>query len=168
MRIRPAVPEDAMAVARVHVRSWQAAYRGLLPDTYLDALRPEERAAKYDFTHVDVQMPYTLVGEIDGEIAGFATTMPARDAEMKGYGELCALYLDAAYWGRGLGSALHGAVCEHLLGRGFERALLWVLAGNRRAERFYEAKGWRADGMLRRDTVWDVEVEETRYLRQLA
>lgn len=40
-----------MAVARVHVRSWQVAYRGLIPDGYLDRLCPEDRAVRYDFTH---------------------------------------------------------------------------------------------------------------------
>ena len=44
---------DAMAVACVHVRSWQAAYRTLLPDDYLDQLRPEDRAQKYDFADLD-------------------------------------------------------------------------------------------------------------------
>ena len=39
MFLRPAEPDDAMEVARVHVRSWQAGYRGLLPDAYLDGLR---------------------------------------------------------------------------------------------------------------------------------
>ena len=49
MLLRPAEPVDAMAVARVHVRSWQVGYRGLLPDAYLDGLRAEERAERYDF-----------------------------------------------------------------------------------------------------------------------
>lgn len=44
IHIRPAVAEDASAMARAHVRSWQAGYRGLLPADYLDALRPEDRA----------------------------------------------------------------------------------------------------------------------------
>jgi hypothetical protein len=39
MFLRRAEPADAMEVARVHVRSWQVAYRGLLPDAYLDGLR---------------------------------------------------------------------------------------------------------------------------------
>jgi GNAT superfamily N-acetyltransferase len=167
MRIRPAVPEDAMAVARVHVRSWQAAYRGLLPGAYLDALKPEDRAGKYNFVHEDPQLPYTLVGDSGGEIAGFATTMPARDKEMQGYGELCALYLDPDYWRRGLGSALHAAAWERLRSQGFDKSLLWVLQGNSRAERFYEAMGWCSDGMRRRDTIWDVEVEELRYVQPL-
>ncbi|HEY1808803.1 MAG TPA: hypothetical protein VGG42_09585 [Acidobacteriaceae bacterium] len=42
MNLRLAEPPDAMAAARVHVRSWQAAYRGLMPDAFLDQLRPED------------------------------------------------------------------------------------------------------------------------------
>ena len=41
MFLRPAEPGDASAVALVHVRSWQAGYRNLLPDEYLDGLRAE-------------------------------------------------------------------------------------------------------------------------------
>ena len=43
MLLRPAEPVDAIAVAHVHVRSWQVAYRTLMPDDYLDQLRPEDR-----------------------------------------------------------------------------------------------------------------------------
>ena len=50
-----------MAVARVHVRSWQAAYRGLLPDDYLDQLRPEDRAPSYDFASLEPLKPRTIV-----------------------------------------------------------------------------------------------------------
>jgi len=41
--IRPATPEDARAIAEVHVASWRYAYRGLLPDDVLDRLSVEER-----------------------------------------------------------------------------------------------------------------------------
>lgn len=50
-----------MSVARVHVRSWQAAYRTLLPNDYLDQLRPEDRARKYNFGSPDVSKPWTVV-----------------------------------------------------------------------------------------------------------
>ena len=48
MFLRPAEPGDASAVALVHVRAWQTRYRKLLPDEYLDGLRPEERARAPD------------------------------------------------------------------------------------------------------------------------
>jgi hypothetical protein len=66
MLLRPAEPEDAIAVARVHVRSWQAAYRTLFPDDYLDQLRPEDRAQKYDFASLDPLKPWTIVAAEGG------------------------------------------------------------------------------------------------------
>src|SRR5919107_604708 len=46
--VRPATVADAPAMGRVHVRAWQAAYRGQMPDAYLDGLRPEQRAAGWE------------------------------------------------------------------------------------------------------------------------
>lgn len=167
MLLRPAKPDDALAVARVHVSSWQAAYRGLLPDSYLDQLRPEDRAARYDFCGGDPLKPLTIVA-LDGEmIVGFATTMPARDADLAGDGELCALYVQPEFWGRGFGACLVEAARGHLHECGFRAALLWVLAGNARAERFYQIDGWVPDGHRRRETMWGIEVEESRYRREL-
>ena len=80
-----------MFVARVHVRSWQSAYRGLLPNEYLDQLRPEDRAERYDFATRDPQRPQTIVAVEAEVIRGFATSAPSRDADLASYGELGAL-----------------------------------------------------------------------------
>jgi GNAT superfamily N-acetyltransferase len=156
-----------MDVAGVHVRSWQAGYRGLLPDAYLDGLRPEERAARYNFASDNVRDPVTIVAADDGAICGFATTSPARDLDVPGDGELCALYVDPEWWGRGVGRALIAAARLRLLDMGFRNAVLWLLAGNARADRFYRRDGWMPDGLSRSDTVWGVAVDEVRYRRAL-
>ncbi|HUZ94049.1 MAG TPA: GNAT family N-acetyltransferase [Edaphobacter sp.] len=168
MLLRLAQPDDAIAVARVHVRSWQSAYRALLPDDYLDQLRPEDRAAQYDFATLDPRKPRTIVAEEDGHIHGFATTSPSRDTDAADHGELCALYVDPTQWGRGIGVALVTAARTHLAHAGFRDAVLWVLDGNLRAERFYQRDGWASDGVHRTDTVWGVTVGEVRYLRPLS
>jgi GNAT superfamily N-acetyltransferase len=168
MLLRLAQPDDALAVARVHVRSWQSAYRSLLPDDYLEQLRPEDRAEKYDFATIDPQKPRTIVAEEDGHILGFATTAPSRDSETADHGELYALYVDPTQWGCGIGVALLAAARAHLAQAGFRNAILWVLDGNLRAERFYQRDGWASDGAHRTDTVWGVTVEEVRYLRPLS
>jgi len=82
MLLRPAEPDDAIAVARVHVRSWQGAYRKLLPDDYLDQLRPEDRAQKYDFASRDPLEPRTIVAAEKELIHGFATTAPSREPDL--------------------------------------------------------------------------------------
>src|SRR5580698_5346351 len=145
MLLRLAEPEDAIAVARVHVRSWQAAYRKLLPDDYLDQLRPEDRAQKYDFATLDPANPRTIVAADKGLINGFVSTAPSRDPDLPGHGELCALYVDPVYGGRGVGVALVSAARANLLALGFRNAFLWVLAGNVRAERFYRIDQWSPD-----------------------
>jgi GNAT superfamily N-acetyltransferase len=46
-----------------------------------------------------------MVAMDDERLCGFATTMPARDSDVPKHGELCALYVDPEWWGRGVGAA---------------------------------------------------------------
>jgi GNAT superfamily N-acetyltransferase len=167
MLIRAAKIQDAMGVARVDVRSWQAAYRGILPAEFLDALKPEDRASRYTFENPDVTKPLTIVAEDDGVITGFATTGPARDADAEGCGELFALYVDPDCWDRGMGVELIKAARGRLVEYGFQDAILWVMKGNSRAECFYTIDGWQPDGLERSQTLWGVTVNELRYRRGL-
>ena len=155
MRLRRARIGDEQAVAEVHVRSWQVGYRGLIADDYLDGLRPEDRARRYTFGAED---PVTIVAVTD-RIRGFASFSPQ-------VGELGAFYVDPQVWGSGLGRTLI-VEAERRLAERHEVAGLWVLAGNARARRFYEAGGWRTDGTTRSDRVWGVAVEEVRYRKSL-
>lgn len=118
--LRPAEPDDAIAVAGVHVRSWRIAYRTLLPDDYLDQLRPEDRAQTYDFASVDPLAPRTIVAVEEPLINGFATTAPSRETDLPGQGELCALYVDPEQRGRGIGIALVSAARANLSHWDFE------------------------------------------------
>lgn len=166
--VRAAEPQDARAVAGVHVRSWQAAYRGLIPDTYLDALRPEDRMARYTFGSTDPDASFTTLAVDDGVIRGFATAGPSRDVDTPSVGELFGLYLDPEVWGQGIGHRLMTEARMRLSGLGFTDAVLWVLVGNSRAERFYEIDGWRADGARRSEEIWGVTLDEVRYRRRLS
>jgi GNAT superfamily N-acetyltransferase len=166
--IRLAEAPDALAVARVHVRTWQVAYRGLIPDDYLDGLRPEDQAARYTFGDRADDRPIThLAVADDGGVLGFSTTGPSRDDDGDGFGELYALYVDPDRWKGGIGGALMGAARERLVSVGFSEAFLWVLAVNGRAQRFYAADGWRPDGVERLDVLRGAPVDEVRYVTSL-
>jgi GNAT superfamily N-acetyltransferase len=93
--------------------------------------------------------------------------MPARDSDVAEHGELCALYVDPEWWGRGVGAALILAARVRLVEQGFRDAVLWLLNGNTRADRFYRMDGWAPDGLSRTDTVWGVMVNEARWRRGL-
>jgi GNAT superfamily N-acetyltransferase len=168
MLLRTAQPTDSVAVAGIHVRSWQGGYRGLLPDEYLDALRPEDRAKHYTFGDPDPLKPTTIVAIEAGGICGFATVGPSRDRDDEGGGELWGLYVDPDRWGIGIGRALIEAARGRLAHRGYESASLWILSGNRRAERFYLIDGWEPDGTRRQDQIAGLTVTEDRYRRSLS
>lgn len=163
--LRPALPDDALAVAGVHVRSWQVGYRGLLADDYLDGLRAEERARRYRFDDPDPRSPRTLVAVEGDEIVGFASTAPAPDLD--GVGELVALYVDPSAWRRGVGRALIEAARARLVERGYGACVLWLLAGNAAGEAFYRADGWLPEGTRRVTEVWGIDVDEIRFRRPL-
>lgn len=167
MLIRPAQSEDALDVARVHVRAWQAGYRGLLPADELARLHPEERAQRYDFASCDPHTPKTLVAVDHGVICGFATTALAPESELAGHGELSAPYVDPDWWRRGVGTTLLAAARARLQAAGFGHALLWLLAGNVRGEHFYREDRWVPDGQRRTAVVWGISVAEIRYRRAL-
>ncbi len=161
--IREAKVSDRLEVAGVHVRSWQAAYEGLLPADFLSGLKVEDRAARYTFGEASIYDPVTKVA-IDGDaIVGFVTCGTYRDLSLSDCGEVYALYVDPKYWQRGVGRELMASAKEYLLQLPFTRAYLWVLEGNQRAIAFYENDGWFADGMVRRDVIGGASVGEIRY-----
>ena len=166
MEFRDATPADALAVARVHVRSWQVAYRGLIADDFLDALRPEDRAARYDFSGRP-EAPRTILAVADGELWGFATTGPSRDEDSRGLGELYALYVDPPRWGTGTGRLLLAEARRNLVAADYEEAILWVLRGNELAERVYRADGWHRDGGERVEQPYGIVSTVFRFRRRL-
>jgi ribosomal protein S18 acetylase RimI-like enzyme len=168
VQVREAIPDDALAVAQMHVRSWQAGYRGLISQDYLDALRPEDRASRYAFGRMSLDGPFTLVAVDGAAICGQITTGKSRDTDALDAGEVWAIYVDPARWGVGVGRALMAAGSDQLRRAGYREALLWTLANNARARRFYERVGWQLDGAKRIDVIGDVAVDEVRYRRPLA
>jgi len=71
MLIRFAAPGDEHGIAVVHVESWQAAYRGLMPQKVLDELSIEQRESGWhEYLHDTERVSRTLVAERDSEDGG--------------------------------------------------------------------------------------------------
>ncbi|WP_327592890.1 GNAT family N-acetyltransferase [Streptomyces chartreusis] len=169
IRIRPMTPADCDRVAEIRIGGWRSAYRGLIPQSYLDALdvaRDAERRRGY-FSQGDASV-LDLVAERDGEIVGWACHGPYRDGEARTEDvELYAIYVDPGRYGTGIGHALLQESVRRCTAAGHPRMLLWVLKDNARARRFYERAGFRADGAEEPFEVEGVEVPEVRYAREL-
>lgn len=168
--IRPAQPEDAAAVARVHIAGWQEAYAGLLPHDFLAGL-PESFDRRRRFWEETARTlggrGVFFVADIGGEVGGFVQGGESRDHPNEGVGEITAIYLLPAHWGKGIGRQLFATAVDRLRDADFHSAVLWVLDTNARARRFYEAAGWAPDGAEKEERVGDVILREVRYRTEL-
>ncbi|HMD84586.1 MAG TPA: GNAT family N-acetyltransferase [Terriglobia bacterium] len=142
MHIREARPQDAPAIAKVHVDSWRTTYGRIVASEFLASLSNEESERMWLNGLSSSTNPVSLfVAETpDGAVVGFAASGPEREGDATYKGELYAVYLLQNYQRQGVGSALIRACVQKLEQRGYSSLLLWVLRANP-ARHFYEALG---------------------------
>jgi ribosomal protein S18 acetylase RimI-like enzyme len=168
VHVRTARLRDADALADLNVRAWQRAYRGLMPDAYLDGLSVTDRIGLWHEVLGDPpRRSGQLVVEEAGRVAGFVLVGGEGLEADATRGEVYALYVDPECWRRGVGRTLLVAACDRLRSAGFDDAVLWVHEGNERARSFYGATGWHTDGTRRTQEVWGIDAPEVRYHRTL-
>jgi len=143
--IRQAGPDDAAAIAGLHAASWQAHYRGILPDRYLDHDGPAERVTYWKGVLATGagDKNRILVAEVDGVLAGFIAVY--RDKEPDIDALIDNLHVRSDQQGSGLGRRLIAAGIEPLIAKGAVSACLWVFDDNDAAIRFYARLGGVAD-----------------------
>ena len=162
IHIRDAISADAEACAAVHVASWQVAYRGMLPDDYLDGLRPADRLDHWrEWISQERARGAILLALADRDVVGFGSFV-AHPTLGDTWALLPNLYLTPATIGRGTGAALMAAGLDRLRTDGFEHVELWVHPDNERARRFYDRGGWTTDGTTQVEEVWGVDMHELR------
>ena len=165
--VRAATIGDTEAIARVHARSWQAAYRGVVPDDFLEGLSDAVWVDRWRTIFTEPQAgARTLVRDEGDEVTGFARIGPVRDPDPPGPGwdEVYAIYLDPRAWGRGAGSDLLRAALD-TVADGVPGVSLWVFRDNARARAFYERHGFEVDGLEQDLTIGGRPVPEVRYRR---
>jgi len=145
MQVTAARREDCQALAVIHVTSWQAAYASLFPAQYLASLSVPEREKSWS-TILQAAVSRTLIARQDGAALGFVSFGGCRDEGAPAHrGEVWALYVSPTAWSVGAGWALWEAARVQMLHAGYEQVSLWVLSGNVRGLRFYEAAGFRRE-----------------------
>jgi GNAT superfamily N-acetyltransferase len=155
-RIRKATPADAPAVADIWHAGWPDGHLGHVPQE-LVAVRTEEsfqqRAAE--------RVADTVVAEVGGMVAGF--TMVVGD-------EVEQVYVAASQRGSGVADALLADAESRIRDAGHPRAWLAAVAGNARARRFYERRGWVDDGPVvypAEGPHGPIDVPAHRYVKEL-
>lgn len=163
--VRPATPDDALAIARVHVETWRAAYDGILPREFLAALSVPSAVTRWTGRLGDPDAGTYVSGD---PVTGFASAGPARDTDAGAEsGEVYAVYVSPAAQRHGAGAALLAAAEGWLAARGCRTALLWTLTRNAGARAFYTRQGWTEDGTERTIDVGGTLGDELRFRKEL-
>ena len=166
LRVRRAGIPDARAIAEIVVAGWRGAYRGLMPDEFLDSLSVAGRETAWrEMLARDSEggLPAWLA-QRDGRAVSFVSSGPPRDEDVPlSAAEVYAIYVLPEAWRGGVGRALLETATGHWRARGTGTLVLWVLEGNDPARRFYETMGWRLDGGRQLLEIAGAKLYEVRY-----
>lgn len=161
--IRRGVPEDAAEIANAHLNSWREAYRGLLPQSYLDQLPLSFRSRMETWRRIAGESDKAIyVAEAPEGIVGFSAFCPPREKSLSDHGEVGAIYLLEKYKGKGIGAYMLSCGLKLMSEWGYQKAYCWVLAGNPTI-RFYEIMGAMPIGMEKDDDIGGQRFKELAY-----
>jgi GNAT superfamily N-acetyltransferase len=166
LSLRPATPADAGLIASIHAASWQATYRGLLPDAFLDGEVTCERAAYWQarLSAPGAERRSVVIAERSGEAIGFACVERQPDSA---WGVLLDnLHALPGHQGIGVGKLLMRAAEDWARAQGETQLYLYVLEGNTSAIGFYERQGWQFAG-AEPDHMGGVDITALRYVYRL-
>ena len=139
LTIRKSRAADAAALAALHAEAWRNAYRGIIPGPALERMILHRGPGWWRDA---ATARSTLVLEFDARLVGYAGFGPFRGAR-SGTGEIFELYLEPACQGTGLGRRLFDATAAEIARTGYGGMIVWALAENAAARRFYRAMGGR-------------------------
>lgn len=139
--IRAATADDIPALARLHVKAWNATYAPLLIKGPSETIRETQWRQK--FAKDDATWFCYVVENRTGALIGFAQGNRSDHPEYAG--ELNKIYLLREYQGVGLGRRLIGVVAQRFLSQGIES--MWLLGDARNPSN----KAWLALGAIKTD-----------------
>lgn len=144
MEIRKAAINDVKDISRIHALSWKSAYKGIIPQTYLDELKEDFWVPAFE-AWINDNVITAQVILVSGSLVGCVAYGKARDKSLHNWGEVVSIYLLPEYFGRGYGSKLLESALSDLKHSGYQNIYLWVLKQNQRARHFYEKNKWRCN-----------------------
>ena len=166
--IRSAYVDDCAELAALHVRAWQQAYAGFLPQEFLIGLDQEKRSEVWRQMLVD-EVVKVFLDYDKTTLVGFAACGACLDSDATPtWGQLGALYYLKPYWGTGKARILYQTARSHLKASGYSTITLWVLDGNARAIAFYRKHGFDFDGEEKSEQRPGFTMRELRMVTQLS
>ena len=140
--LRDATPEDAEAIARLHVEVWRETYRDMAPPAVFQALDVGARLPRWQMLLTAADGRHgTILAEEDGTLAGFGHYGAPSHPAFGALGEVKNLYVARRFARRGIGRKLLRAMAGRLRQQGYPGVGIGVVVDNHPARSFYEAEG---------------------------
>lgn len=152
IKIRKATINDAKTVAEIRYKTWQVAYKDLLPESVLNDFDLEKETKKrIEYINNNTGLLGLYVAIYNDEVVGFSIINDAEKTEttkpyIKECGEVYAIYVLPKYHKLGIGYALMNNNKNVFSKLGYKKFVLWCLKGNEKAAKFYERQGGVAIG----------------------
>ncbi|MBP5280747.1 MAG: GNAT family N-acetyltransferase [Erysipelotrichaceae bacterium] len=150
--------DDRYAISRIYEEGWKHAYKGIIPDDYLNRIKPGQWA-----NNLDIEGWHNLVCIENESYIATSTFSRSRDERHPDWGEIISIYVLPEYIGKGYGNKLLKTALNELKKMGFNDVFLWVLEDNHQARSFYEKNGFIYNGDRSVIKLGGKELTEVRY-----
>ncbi len=144
--IRKAVPGDEAALAFIQTESWKAAFSQILSPELLEKMTNIQQSTEMYRHLLQNHKGNGYILSVDNRPHGIAWWDSTREQDMPGYAEIICIHSLPENWHRGYGSKMMDRLLSDIACAGYSDVMLWVFAENKRARRFYEAKGFHRTG----------------------
>lgn len=160
--IRPALPSDCPAIAKVQVDSYRSVYRGIFPDSYLSRFSYEDQTQDWHEWIAFHREDILLVAESPAaQVVGYVLARAQSDIHPGYDSEVLALHVLKSHQRQGTGRLLLKKAVELLQQRGCKSVMLWTLKANP-IRRWYRSLGGKHIAE-KRYQVEDREIEEIAF-----
>ena len=167
LNIRYANADDADSLGLVYSQSYQAAFRGIIPDHILEDVFSFEKRSAGLRKELSEGLLSNVIMHKENVPVGFLTYGKSKDEDLdSSFVEILRIYILPCCWGLNIGSELMSWGIEELRQKGYSNISLWVIEENKRAIRLYERMGFAHDGVSRIINVGK-EIKDLRYIMNI-
>ena len=162
--IRKAVLDDAKFIAKIIIKSWQTAYRGIIDDNYLDNLSYEKIEKVWE-KNIENQNDNDkiFVYEENSKIQGVIRFgLPQDKSDNKYNAEIHVLYVEPTLKRKGIGSKLFEFAKDDFIKQNMRDLIIWCVKGNIQGINFYSKMGGKMVSS-KKSIINNVEIEEVGF-----
>ncbi len=124
---RKANVEDSLAIAKVHVASWQKSFAEIVPQQFLANLNVEKREQAFRQRFGEANYKMFVAETMQDGVVGFADFGKSREKDFAFEAELYAIYLLKKFQGKGIGENLFRLCQKQMIDDGINSMYLMAL-----------------------------------------